>query len=57
MSANLSNVLSPDSSMVGTPKSNMRPLTQAYQTAHAEHEVNILIFVYFLFCLFMFLPI
>lgn len=39
MSANLSNVMSPDSSMVGTPKSNMRPLTQAYQTAHAEHEV------------------
>lgn len=39
MSANLSNVISPDSSMVGTPKSNMRPLTQAYQTAHAEHEV------------------
>ncbi|XP_047471550.1 nucleoporin NUP35-like [Penaeus chinensis] len=39
MSANLSNVISPDSSMLGTPKSNMRPLTQAYQTAHAEHEV------------------
>lgn len=53
MSANLSNVMSPDSSMVGTPKSNMRPLTQAYQTAHAEHEVNIhLIYVHLLFCIY-----
>ncbi|XP_042227019.1 nucleoporin NUP35-like isoform X2 [Homarus americanus] len=40
MSTNMSNIMSPDnSSLVSTPKSNMRPLSQAYQTAHAEHEV------------------
>lgn len=40
MSANLSSLMSPDNShLMSTPKANMRPLTQAYQTAHAEHEV------------------
>lgn len=40
MSANISSIMSPDnSSLISTPKANMRPLTQAYQTAHAEHEV------------------
>ncbi|XP_071548599.1 nucleoporin NUP35-like isoform X2 [Panulirus ornatus] len=40
MSANLSSIMSPNnSSMISTPRANMRPLTQAYQTAHAEHEV------------------
>lgn len=42
--------MSPDnSSVISTPKANMRPLTQAYQTAHAEHEVcgRRIIFSYF----------
>lgn len=38
--ANLSNLMSPNiSSLPTTPKANIRPLTQAYQTARAEHEV------------------
>ena len=44
---NVSAVFSPDTSLnlPGTPsgKSGIRPLTQAYQTAHAEYEVTALI--------------
>ncbi|XP_068210012.1 nucleoporin NUP35 isoform X2 [Palaemon carinicauda] len=37
---NISSMMSPQTtSLPGTPKASMRPLTQAYQTAHAEHEV------------------
>lgn len=40
LSTNISSIMSPyNTSSTGTPKANMRPLTQAYQTARAEHEV------------------
>ncbi|XP_050729747.1 nucleoporin NUP35-like isoform X2 [Eriocheir sinensis] len=40
LSTNLSSIMSPaNTSLSGTPKSSIRPLTQAYQTVHAEHEV------------------
>lgn len=42
LSTNLSSIMSPaNTSLSGTPKSSIRPLTQAYQTVHAEHEVTI----------------
>lgn len=40
VSTNLSSIMSPaNTSFSSTPKSSIRPLTQAYQTVHAEHEV------------------
>lgn len=39
LSSTSATVLSPAAST--TPKANMRPLTQAYQTVHAEHEVRV----------------
>lgn len=40
VSTNLSSIMSPaNTSLSSTPKSSIRPLTQAYQTVHAEHEV------------------
>lgn len=41
LSTNLSSIMSPvNTSLTSTPKSSIRPLTQAYQTVHAENEVT-----------------